>query len=192
MVRRTVAGLSRPRPVRIALAVLVPRSETGEGNAVKVLVLGAGASKSAGYPPLAGELMTTIEQDVRESRNAQPARSLGQVEGNDATNALELRLLPKDRNPKMRARPSRAPSLREPPRRASRGTRFASGESSPVGYPNSDRVVRWARRSESGLRFSANAVTLSLSRLVACQDASAELNLLSAHASRCGPWRRRR
>src|SRR6266851_1612580 len=99
MVRRTVAWLSRPRPVRIALAVLVPRSETGEGNAVKVLVLGAGPSKSADYPPLAGELMTTIEQDVRESRNAQPARSLGQVEGIDATNALELRLLPKDRNP---------------------------------------------------------------------------------------------
>ena len=67
--------------VRIALAVLVPRSETGEGNAVKVLVLGARASKSADYPPLAGELMTTIEQDVRESRDAQPARSLGQVEG---------------------------------------------------------------------------------------------------------------
>jgi hypothetical protein len=56
---------------------------------VKVLVLGAGPSKSADYPPFAGELMTTIEQDVRESRNAQPARSLGQVEGIDATNALE-------------------------------------------------------------------------------------------------------
>jgi hypothetical protein len=70
-----------------------------KGNAVKVLVLGAGPSKSADYPPLADELMTTIEQDVRESRNAQPARSLGQVEGIDATNALELRLLPKDRNP---------------------------------------------------------------------------------------------
>ena len=78
--------ISRPRPVRIALAVLVQRSETGEDNAVKVLVLGASASKSAGYPPLARELMTTIEQDVRESRNAQPARSLGQVEGIDATN----------------------------------------------------------------------------------------------------------
>ena len=39
---------------------------------------------------------------------------------------------------------------------------------------NSDRVIRWARRSESGLRFSANAVTLSLSRLVACPDASAD------------------
>ena len=109
MVRRTVAWLSRPRPVRIALAVLVPRSETGEDNAVKVLVLGAGASKSADYPPLAGELMTTIEQDVRESRNAQPARSLGQVEGNDATNALELRLLPKDRNPEKCALDLHAP-----------------------------------------------------------------------------------
>jgi hypothetical protein len=50
--------------------VLVPRSETGEGNAVKVLVLGAGASKNADYPPLAGELMTTIEPDVRGSRKA--------------------------------------------------------------------------------------------------------------------------
>ena len=37
--------------------------------------------------------------DVRESRNAQPARSLGQVEGIDTTNALELRLLLKDPNP---------------------------------------------------------------------------------------------
>ncbi len=75
------------------------RAVKREKVTLKVLVLGAGASKSADYAPLAGELMTTIEQDVRESRNAQPARSLGQVEGNDATNALELRLLPKDRNP---------------------------------------------------------------------------------------------
>jgi len=94
-----MAWLSRPRPVRIALAAIVPRSETGEGNAVTVSVLGAGAFKSADYPPLAAELMTTIEQHVRESRNAQPARSLGQVEGIEATSALELRLLPKDRNP---------------------------------------------------------------------------------------------
>ena len=72
------------------------RAVKREKVTLKVLVLGAGASKSADYAPLAGELMTTIEQHVRESRNAQPARSLGQVEGIEATSALELRLLPKD------------------------------------------------------------------------------------------------
>jgi len=40
---------------------------------LKVLVLGAGASKSTDYPPLAGELMTTIEQDVRGSRKPRPS-----------------------------------------------------------------------------------------------------------------------
>jgi hypothetical protein len=37
---------------------------------MRVLVLGAGASRSAGYP-LASELMTTIERDARESKNIQ-------------------------------------------------------------------------------------------------------------------------
>jgi hypothetical protein len=36
----------------------------------RVLVLGAGASRSAGYP-LASELMTTIERDARQSKNIQ-------------------------------------------------------------------------------------------------------------------------
>ncbi len=37
---------------------------------MRVLVLGAGASRSAGYP-LASELMTTIERDARQSKNIQ-------------------------------------------------------------------------------------------------------------------------
>lgn len=67
---------------------------------MKVLFLGAGASKSAGYP-LAGELMTTIEQDVRQSRNLQLSNAWRLWEQVKRSAPGSIRLLLEDPNPEV-------------------------------------------------------------------------------------------
>jgi hypothetical protein len=67
---------------------------------MKVLFLGAGASKSAGYP-LAGELMTTIEQDVRQSRDLQLRNAWGLWEQVKERAPGPVRLLLEDPNPEV-------------------------------------------------------------------------------------------
>jgi hypothetical protein len=67
---------------------------------MKVLFLGAGASKGAGYP-LAGELMTTIEQDVRQSRNLQLSSAWRLWEQVKESAPGPIRLLLEDPNPEV-------------------------------------------------------------------------------------------
>src|SRR5713101_1982075 len=67
---------------------------------MKVLLLGAGASKSAGYP-LASELMITIERDARESRNAELRHAWELWEQTRRAAPGPLRLLLEDPNPEV-------------------------------------------------------------------------------------------
>ena len=67
---------------------------------MKVLLLGAGASKPAGYP-LASELMTTIERDARESRNDGLRHAWELWEETRRSAPGPLRLLLEDPNPEV-------------------------------------------------------------------------------------------
>jgi hypothetical protein len=67
---------------------------------MKVLVLGAGASRSAGYP-LASDLMTTIERDAAESNNSQLANAWNSWLSIKATAPSELRILLDHPNPEV-------------------------------------------------------------------------------------------
>jgi hypothetical protein len=67
---------------------------------VKVLILGAGASKAAGYP-LASELMPAIKDDVQKSKNLQLADAWARWEQTVNTAIGPLRLLLNDPNPEV-------------------------------------------------------------------------------------------
>lgn len=67
---------------------------------MRVLVLGAGASRSAGYP-LASELMTTIERDARESKNIQLLEAWNRWVSIKNSAPPELRILLDHPNPEV-------------------------------------------------------------------------------------------
>src|SRR5579862_6550350 len=67
---------------------------------MKVLILGAGASRAAGYP-LAAELMTSIERDAVESRNIQLADAWDRWLSVKNTAPSELRILLDHPNPEV-------------------------------------------------------------------------------------------
>ncbi len=67
---------------------------------MKVLLFGAGASRPAGYP-LARELMTTIEQDVRESGNLSLRNAWNRWEDVREKAPEPLQLLLEDPNPEV-------------------------------------------------------------------------------------------
>ncbi|MGO9453909.1 MAG: hypothetical protein ACLQDV_23090 [Candidatus Binataceae bacterium] len=67
---------------------------------MKLLILGAGASKPAGYP-LAAELMVTMEEDAKASRNAQLERAWEHWQETRGRATGPLRLLLEDPNPEV-------------------------------------------------------------------------------------------